>query len=118
MARKKGSKDYDIETKKQAIRMFMKEGLSYQEITRILSIRDPKRVKRWVFLYREGGEEALKKPRRGRPRKQKGEETLEQKVKRLEMENDLLKKYHAELRKLTGGKPDTEPFTMSGKSTR
>ena len=118
MARKKGSTDYDLETKKQAIRMYLEEGVSYKEITRILSIRDPRRAKRWVSLFRRGGEGALKKPHRGRPRKQKGEETLEQKVKRLEMENDLLKKYHAELRKLTGEKPGTEPFTMTGKSTR
>jgi len=118
MARKKGSTDYPLEIKVQAVKMCLEEGRSYTDITQILGIRDPERVEHWVSLYRKEGEKALKKPRRGRPKKIKGEETPQQKIARLEMENALLKKYHAELQKLTGGKPGTGPFITSKPRTR
>jgi len=56
--------------------------------------------------------------RLGRPWKEAGkEESLEEEVKRLRMENDLLKKFHAELRKgmlakrNIGSSSDTEEHT-------
>jgi len=66
MARKKGSKDYPLETKLEAIRLREEEGLLYQEITEKLEIRDPGRVKTWMRIYRKEGIGGLKKPRRGR----------------------------------------------------
>jgi hypothetical protein len=39
MARKKGSKDYPLETKLEAIRLWEEEGLLYKEITEKLKIR-------------------------------------------------------------------------------
>ncbi len=41
MARKKGSKDYPMEIKLEAIRLREEEGLLYKEITEKLEIRDP-----------------------------------------------------------------------------
>ena len=69
MARTKGSKDYPLETKLEAIRLKEEEGLLYREITEKLDIRDPGRVKAWMRIYREEGTGGLKKPRRGRPKK-------------------------------------------------
>ena len=95
MARKKGSKDYRMEIKLEAIRLWEEEDLSYKEITEKLAIRDPKRVKEWMRIYRKQGKAGLKKPRRGRP--QKDRSSLEERIKQLEMENTLLKALAIEL---------------------
>jgi len=97
MTGKKGQIHYPLDTKLEAIRLFEEEGLTQAEIVARLGIRDPKRVKVWLHQYRKEGKAGLMKPK-GRPRKK--EEDLEAEVKRLRMENDLLKKLHAELRKL------------------
>ena len=52
MARKKGSIDYTLSIKLEAIRLWEEEDLSYKEITERLAIRDPKRVKDWMRIYR------------------------------------------------------------------
>ena len=94
MARKKGSKDYPKSLKLQAVRMALDEGKTYAEITWVLGVRDPKRVKRWLSQYRHEGEAAFGKPRRGRPRKADSREAY---LKQLEMENTLLKALRIEL---------------------
>ena len=66
MARKKGSKDYPLSIKLEAIRLWEEEEPIYKEITERLAIRDPKRVKEWMRIYRKEGKAGLKKPRRGR----------------------------------------------------
>ena len=96
MTGKKGQVHYPIETKLEAIRLFEEEGLPQAEITTRLGLRDPNRVKVWLRQYRRNGKEIFLRPK-GRPRKK---QDLEAEVKRLRMENDLLKKFHAELRKL------------------
>lgn len=95
MARKKGSKDYTLETKIEAIRLWEEEGLTYKEITKKLAIRDPNRVSTWMRIYRREGKAGLKKPRRGRPKKNR--DSLEERIKQLEMENTLLKALAIEL---------------------
>ena len=95
MARKKGSTDYALETKLEAVRLREEEDLGYKEITERLAIRDPKRVKEWMRLYRKEGKAGLKKPRRGRPKKSC--DSLEERIKQLEMENTLLKALAIEL---------------------
>jgi transposase len=97
MTGKKGQVHYSLETKMEAIRLFVEEGLPRNEITARLKLRDPGRVEVWVRQYRREGKAAFLKPK-GRPRKKP--ESLEAEVARLRMENDLLKKFHAELRKL------------------
>ena len=108
MARKKGSKDYPLETKLEAVRMY-EEGLPYKEITEKLEIRDPKRVKNWMRVYRKEGKTGLKKPRRGRPKKNRN--SLEEQIKQLEMENTLLKALAIELGEELPEGLDIEPFT-------
>jgi transposase len=95
MARKKGSKDYPIETKLEAIRLWEEEGMPQKEITQRLGIRDPGRVKQWLHIYRTEGKTGLKKPRRGRPKKNR--DSLEERIRQLEMENTLLKALAIEL---------------------
>jgi len=109
MARKKGSKDYPLETKLEAIRLHEKEGLTYQEITKRLAIQDPGRIKSWMRIYRSEGKEGLKKPRRGRPRKDR--DSLEARIRQLEMENTLLKALAIELGEELPEGLDIEPYT-------
>ena len=95
MARKKGSSDYSLELKLEALKL-IEDGLTQTEVTERLGIRDPKRVKNWLWVYRREGILGLKKPRRGRPPKRENTKSY---IHRLEMENALLKKFHTELRK-------------------
>lgn len=97
MAGKRGMRPYSRELKEQAVRMALEEGMSYMAITQTLAIVDPGRVKVWVRAYRKEGVRAFAKPK-GRPRKQP---SPQDELERLRMENELLKKYHSELRKLT-----------------
>lgn len=108
MARKKGSKDYPLETKLEAIRLREEEGLLYQEITERLNIRDPGRVKAWMRIYRKEGKAGLKKLRRGRPKKDR--DSFEERIKYLEMENTLLKALAIELGEELPEGLDIEPF--------
>jgi transposase-like protein len=96
MAGKKGMKHYSRELKEQAVRMALEEGRGYADITQTLGIRDQWRVRRWVYAYRKEGADAFAKPK-GRPRKSA---SPQDELARLRMENELLKKFHSELRQL------------------
>jgi len=100
MPGKKGMKRYPREIKLKAVRLFIEEGKKQAEIAEQLGIRDPERVKIWLRKYRREGEKAFDPKRRtgliGRPPKKENREAY---IARLEMENALLKKFHAELRK-------------------
>ncbi len=109
MARKKGSTDYPLEIKLEAIRLVEEEGLPYKDITEQLGIRDPNRVKRWMGIYRKEGVGGLKKPRKGRPKKDP--DSLEERIRRLEMENTILKALALELGEELPERLDTELYT-------
>ena len=97
MAGKKGSTHYPLAIKLEAVRLFLEEGRTRAEITKLLGLRSKKRVEAWVSQYRHEAN-AFQKPI-GRPRKvPKGAESVQDELKRLRMENDLLKKFQAELR--------------------
>jgi len=66
MTRKKGSRTYSLELNLEAHKL-IEDGLTQAEVTQPLGIRDPKRVKNWLWSYRCAGILGLKKPRRGRP---------------------------------------------------
>jgi transposase-like protein len=95
MSGKKGMSRYPVEVKLEAVRLFYEEGKTCAEITNALEIRDPQRVKNWLWAYRQAGEVGFNRPI-GRPPKQAENEQTE--LKRLRMENTLLKKFHTELR--------------------
>ena len=114
MARKKGSRNYSLDLKLEAIKL-TEAGLTHAEVTERLGIRDPNRVKNWRWQYKREGILGLKKPHRGRPPKRENREVY---IRRLEMENSLLKKFHAELRKGQLAKRNIGLSTNTEKNTR
>jgi transposase len=98
MSGKKGAVHYPEEIKWEAVRLFLEEGKTRAEVAKLLGLRSVKRVAAWVGQFRH--EQNAFKKAKGRPRKQASQaESPEEELKRLRMENDLLKKFHAELRK-------------------
>jgi len=97
MARRKGSKDYPEWIKREAIKLYQEEGWSAGEIIDRYSIKDRNRINAWVRQYRTEGEAMFADKRSRSGRKPKKENTTAY-IARLEMENNLLKKFHTELR--------------------
>jgi len=118
MAGKKGMKAYPIEMKLEAVRLYYEEGKTRAAIAELLGLPNPERVKDWLQKYRREGEVGFVKKRQkglvGRPPKKENQEAY---IARLEMENELLKKFHTELRKdmlakrNIGSSNDTEKHT-------
>lgn len=97
--------------------MFLEEGQTRAEIAHVLGLRSAGRVKIWVSQYRHE-KDAFRKTD-GRPRNQgEGVDSAEEELKRLRMENDLLKKLHAELRKEKLAKRDIGSFNTKDKPTQ
>lgn len=115
MSGKKGMKRYPVETKLEAVRLFYEEGKTRAEITQILDLRSEDRVEVWVRQYRREGAQAFTKPI-GRPRKVAESEQAE--LERLRMENALLKKFQAELRKDVLAKRNIGSSTTIERSTK
>lgn len=119
MAGKKGMKHYPVETKVEAVRLHEEGGKSCQEIAEVLGIRSRKRVEKWMKDYREKGETFFQRDggtrKRGRPPKRENKDAY---IARLEMENDLLKKFHAELRKLELAKRNIGSSTTKKNATK
>ena len=117
MSGKKGMKHYPVETKLEAVRLYYEEGMAQNEITQMLKIRDPGRVKKWLSQYRTEGAAAFRKKPRGpgwRPKR----ENKDAYIARLEMENALLKKFHTELRKEELAKRNIGLSTNTKKNTK
>jgi len=114
MAGKKGMKVYPVEVKLEAIRLFYEEGKTRAEIRQALGLRSDSRVETWVRQYRREGEHGFARPL-GRPRKAKDEAS---RIKQLEMENALLKKYHTELRKSLLAKRNIGSSITTGRNTK
>ena len=115
MSGKKGMKHYPKEVKLESVRMFFEEGMTRAEITSALNLRRAGCVKVWTKQYRCEGIEAFDKPI-GRPRKES--ESEESELERLRMENALLKKLHAELRKEEFAKRNIGLSTNIEKNTK
>lgn len=119
MPGKKGMKRYTRKIKREAVRLYIEEGKSQAEIIEALGINNVRRVKQWLHEYRQEGESAFApKPRQGavgRPPKRGNTEAY---IARLEMENDLLKKFHAELRKLELARHNIGSSTTKKKNTK
>lgn len=115
MSGKKGMKHYPAEMKLEAVRLFYEEGKTGSEITQALGVRSENRVEAWVRQYRREGAQAFSKLG-GRPRKQMESEQAE--LARLRMENALLKKFQAELRKDVLAKRNIGSSTTIERSTK
>ena len=92
----KGMRHYAVATKLEAVRLHEEEGLTYAQVAAQLELRKADRIEIWVRQYREEGEAGLSKKGSGRPRKAR---TDQERIAQLEMENALLKKFHAELQR-------------------
>ncbi|WP_342438303.1 transposase [Paenibacillus sp. FSL L8-0436] len=89
-------KTYDDKFKKKAVDLYLKKGLGYKSVAREMGINDSL-VRRWVKHFKAEGLKGLEEKRGkakgagiGRPRTRP--EDPEVKMKRLEAENELLKK--------------------------
>ncbi|MGQ7871826.1 transposase [Bacillus sp. 1A] len=87
---------YDMEFKKKAVDLYIKEGMGYKTVAKELGI-DHSVVRRWVKYFEAEGIKGLEEKRGkakgsglGRPRTKP--EDPEAKIKRLEAENEMLKK--------------------------
>ena len=115
MSGKPGMQHYPAEVKLEAVRLFYEEGKTRAEITETLGLRSAGRVETWVRQYRREGVTAFSKPI-GRPRKNPESELAE--LERLRMENALLKKFQAELRKVVLAKRNIGSSITIEPSTR
>jgi transposase len=115
MAGKKEMKHYPNWMKKQALELYIQEGWSSAEIIEHFGIRDPNRICNWMSQFRKEGEAMFEdKPKGRRPKK----ENTAAYIARLEMELDLLKKYHTELRQALLAKRDIGSLKTTGEDTR
>jgi transposase len=90
MARKgQKFKTYSFELKKKAVEMRL-QGIPKAKVAEELGIQDISRLKVWMRKYRKEGFSGLV-DRRGRRKEHK--EDLERRLKWLEMENEVLKKW-------------------------
>ncbi|HDR8476810.1 transposase [Bacillus thuringiensis] len=84
---------YDVEFKKKAIDLYLKEGMSYKNIAKELGIHHSV-VSRWVKYFEAEGIKGLEE-KRGKakgPGIGRTKKDPEAKIKRLEAENEMLKK--------------------------
>jgi len=113
MAGKKGMKNFCLETKLVAVKMFIEQGYTPKLIAEELSLPRKELVKQWVRRFRREGEQGFQKTK-GRPRKKP--QSQESYIARLEMENALLKKFHTELRKSMLAKRDIGSLNITEES--
>ena len=83
-------KHYPESMKLEAIRLHTEEQWSYRQIAEHFGVQDKDRVKKWMRKYREQGLDGLV-DRRGDPSRLETEEA--RRVRRLEMEVEVLKKW-------------------------
>ena len=85
---------YSFETKLAAVKALL-AGSTRPEAMAEHNIRNQTQLDNWLVAYNAGGEDALRPKPRGRPPASSENETVDQKVSRLEMENAALKKLQA-----------------------
>ncbi|GAA0067951.1 hypothetical protein UT300002_27340 [Clostridium perfringens] len=95
MSRK--NRNYSIEIKLKAVKMYLEEGLSSSKIAKLLDLSSKNRVPLWSKRYEEFGIEGLKE-RRGsvksplHGRTKKNFNSIEEEMEKLKAENEYLKK--------------------------
>lgn len=100
---KKKYRKYTFEEKLQAAKMHVEDGLGSTMVANKFNC-DKKRVLLWSKKYQEGGEEALKYETRGRATKgrskNKNFNSIEEELKYVKAERDVLKKTSEILKRL------------------
>ena len=115
MAGKKGMKHYPQWMKRRALELYLQKGWSAAGIVEHFGIRDPNRICNWMSQYRKEGEAMFEERPKGRPPKKENTSAY---IARLEMELELLKKFHAELRQGSLAKRDIGSSKTTGKDTK
>ena len=90
----KNTKYYSAEYKLKVIKRHFEDGISVADLTRETGIQY-RMLKQWFQDYQKRGEEGLSTRKRGRPRKPKPN-TPEEKIRQLEMENEVLRAFREE----------------------
>jgi len=86
---KKGQKfkKYSFELKKEVVEDYLK-GMGKFELMKKYDVLSSTQISKWIRDYKAKGYEGLKSMKRGRPKKNKEQNEIEQ----LRMENEILKK--------------------------
>lgn len=89
-----GMKHYPTSVKEQAVKLHLEGNMTKAEIMEALGICDEGRIRTWTAIYRKYGvvERPSSKPK-GRPKKPKCPESPEDELKRLRMENEILRNF-------------------------
>ncbi|GAB2535837.1 helix-turn-helix domain-containing protein [Gracilibacillus alcaliphilus] len=92
----KKRKTYNIDFKKKVVNLHLKDGMGYNTIAREMNI-DKNQVRRWVNHFKAEGIKGLEEKRGrargvGQGRSRTRPENPDEKIKRLEAENEMLKK--------------------------
>lgn len=95
MAGKRGMKHYPEDLKLEAVRMRVEEGITIAGVMKRFGIVSRRRFLAWCEAYRKDGPLGLKAKPKGRPGKipQLPQAKLEYELKRLKMENELLRNF-------------------------
>lgn len=117
MTRRIGSQDYPEALKRDAIRLYKEEGLPAREIKDMLGIYDQNRISAWVRQYQQEGEAMFANKRSLSGRRKTIHESPERYTRRLEIENEILKKVQSELRENMLVKRNIGPSTTSKENT-
>lgn len=91
---------YSHELKVEAAKAVIGGRLSKPEAMKVYGLKSVTQITTWCRLYREGGPDALLPKPKGRPKKTEPafssrEEELEARVRELELENEILKRFNA-----------------------
>ena len=90
----RNTKYYSAEYKLKVIKRHFEDEISVADLTRETRIQY-RVLKQWLSDYRHNGEDGLSTRKRGRPRKPKPN-TPEEKIRQLEMENEVLRAFREE----------------------
>ena len=102
----KNTKYYSAEYKLKVIKRHFEDGISVADLTRETGIQY-RMLKQWLSDYQHRGEEGLSTRRRGRPRKPQPN-TPEEKIRQLEMENEVLWSFLEECERWDANNSDTK----------
>lgn len=88
-------KRYSAALKREAVRLHQEEGMTNRDIMERLGIVSERRVRLWCEKYRREGHIGLEAKPKGRSRKvaRAEQEQAEYELKRLRMENELLRNF-------------------------
>jgi len=102
----KNTKYYSAEYKLKVVKRHFEDGVSIADLTRETGIQYSM-LKQWFNHYQQKGEAGLTHLRKGRPRKPIPN-TPEEKIRQLEMENEVLRSFLEECERWDAKKSDTK----------